>query len=204
MALSTRELQADDCLSLLGLRRCRRCNEIKKRDHFGRQKNSPSGRSHHCHPCIVKRSDVNERKRKARDPEKYLEQKRQARSRYIARAKRADPAAYRSSWRAGQLRQRYQLSEHDFDVMFALQDGRCAICMTPTSNKWCTDHDHASGVVRGVLCNNCNLAIGLFRDDPDVLHQAQIYLRPRVAEVSPGAGSSLSSPAPGESPERNP
>lgn len=38
------------------------------------------------------------------------------------------------------------------------------------------DHDHKSGVVRGVLCNRCNLGLGYFQDDPQCLINAAVYL----------------------------
>lgn len=38
------------------------------------------------------------------------------------------------------------------------------------------DHDHDTGEVRGILCNRCNRAIGMFSDDSDVMRKAADYL----------------------------
>jgi hypothetical protein len=39
------------------------------------------------------------------------------------------------------------------------------------------DHDHETKHVRGLLCANCNTALGKFHDNPDLLYRAADYLR---------------------------
>ena len=64
------------------------------------------------------------------------------------------------------------------------QGGVCAICKGPPNgryDKYVIDHDHRTGNVRGLLCNNCNAAIGFLRDDVELVDAAARYLREHKA-----------------------
>jgi hypothetical protein len=50
----------------------------------------------------------------------------------------------------------------------------CVIC--GDTGALVVDHDHKTGVVRGMLCNHCNRGLGHFRDDPELLEFAAQYL----------------------------
>ena len=55
----------------------------------------------------------------------------------------------------------------------------CNICKNPESHKQrslALDHDHITGKVRGFLCTNCNLGMGLFKDNIEILNNAIEYL----------------------------
>jgi hypothetical protein len=57
--------------------------------------------------------------------------------------------------------------------------GGCAVCKTEQprgKNQWHVDHDHASGLVRGILCITCNIALGMLHDDPNRARAAAVYL----------------------------
>ncbi len=62
---------------------------------------------------------------------------------------------------------------------------KCAICGTQfeTASDIKTDHDHLSGRPRDFLCNNCNLGLGHFKDDPILLEQAGRYLRKHQRKI---------------------
>lgn len=62
------------------------------------------------------------------------------------------------------------------DTIDAL-DNRCMIChQPPLIGRLHVDHDHSSGVVRGLLCNECNAGLARFKDSPELLRAAAMYL----------------------------
>jgi hypothetical protein len=78
---------------------------------------------------------------------------------------------------------KYGITEEIYDRFFEAQNGCCAICRKPSDYKrLAVDHDHLTGTVRGLLCQDCNLGLGLFKDNPESLLTAIIYLRPDLAE----------------------
>lgn len=85
------------------------------------------------------------------------------------------------------LKKSYGLSKKDYEQMLADQDGKCAICgkteSTGRSGKLHVDHCHTTGMVRGLLCCNCNQGIGRFLDDPKLLISAAAYLRNRLSRL---------------------
>lgn len=73
----------------------------------------------------------------------------------------------------------YQITEEQYKDLFEQQSGKCLGCGThqdDLSKKLCVDHCHETGKIRGLLCTPCNLAIGLVKDDVDVLQNLINYL----------------------------
>lgn len=68
-----------------------------------------------------------------------------------------------------QLWTKYRLSVEAFDQMYEAQGGVCALCGWPGYSPLCVDHDHATGLVRGLLCKTCNNVLGDIRDCVDRL-----------------------------------
>ena len=73
---------------------------------------------------------------------------------------------------------RFGVSGEEYDRMFAVQGGVCSICGRPPTERKAlhVDHDHATGLVRKLLCHLCNTALGQFSDDPSVVLSAYVYL----------------------------
>lgn len=77
------------------------------------------------------------------------------------------------------LKKQYGITPEDYDAMYEAQKGCCAICgihQSETKHKLHVDHCHETGTVRGLLCKNCNLALGNFKDSITNLSSAISYL----------------------------
>jgi hypothetical protein len=88
--------------------------------------------------------------------------------------------------RKSHLKRKYGLTLEGFEELLASQGGGCAICGKPDVDN--VDHDHRTGQVRGILCWNCNVAIGQFEDDVDRVMAAAAYLArdDELAELARG------------------
>lgn len=97
----------------------------------------------------------------------------------VLRHRRTTGRITRESRRAARLMAEYGITQEDYDRMHADQGGQCAICGGPGLGRFGTlhvDHCHTTGAVRGLLCDNCNMALGQFKDAPALLRRAADYL----------------------------
>jgi hypothetical protein len=92
---------------------------------------------------------------------------------------------------SGELRlsdlRRKGMNQDVYAAMLTEQKGRCAICYTtkpsPRRDYFDIDHDHTTGQIRGLLCEVCNRAIGLLKDDPKRFRRATEYLEHHAASL---------------------
>jgi hypothetical protein len=84
-------------------------------------------------------------------------------------------AENRKTAREHRLRRTYGISLQDYDRMFARQGGRCAMCWKTSEHSLCVDHSHRTGILRGLLCINCNVGFGNFSESPAFLRRAADY-----------------------------
>lgn len=95
--------------------------------------------------------------------------------------KQANPKMWERSARKSHLQKQYGLSVEDYEALLAQQRGKCAICGSEPGDsrgfRPHVDHCHETGRVRGILCGRCNIGLGSFRDDPNLLCAAISYLQ---------------------------
>ena len=88
------------------------------------------------------------------------------------------------------LKSNYNITLYEYNEIFNNQDGRCLICNIELVHRLdnlksypsesilsgVIDHDHETGKIRGILCNKCNMGIGLLKHDTSILLSAVKYL----------------------------
>lgn len=95
----------------------------------------------------------------------------------------ASAAAHHSA-----IQKAYGISTRQYNAILAAQGGVCAICgRRPSKRRLAVDHDHHTGVVRGLLCASgdygCNKGLGYFNDDVEILRRAVAYLETPPADA---------------------
>jgi hypothetical protein len=143
-------------------RPCKRCGRVntefrKKKD--GRRRS----------PCRKCEAELAKKWRKE-NPEEHKRRKKQWEIKYPEKHRRG---VMRRTWR------RLGLDPNDIEKKLSNHKGGCQICgdLQPEYYQFLSvDHCHSTGKFRGFLCPNCNSALGLFKDKPELLIRAADYL----------------------------
>ncbi|SRR6266567_1388838 len=134
------------------MRYCPRCKSKKPLEDFWKSRTAPSGTVPYCKPCS----------RTYRQEHFTDEQRRR----------------YGVMTRNGRLLRVYGITADQYSLIIEKQAGGCGICGKTKEKKksLAVDHCKSTNVIRGILCENCNRAIGLLNHDINLLHKASIYL----------------------------
>lgn len=101
------------------------------------------------------------------------------RRRQVREANRRYRARHRERWlairRRSELKCRYGITPEERTALLVAQGHKCASCKNPLT-LGNVDHCHTSGMVRGIICHGCNIAIGHANDDPTRLRRMAAYL----------------------------
>ena len=138
---------------------CNACSKTKPLSDFHYSNSGSGKRKSKCKECQAKYFQEYRAKNTLRLQEKW----RDASKRYHSYDNR----------RLRTLR-KYNLTLDEYNDILESQDNKCLICKRKMA--LVIDHDHETGVVRGLLCNACNLAIGYFEDSTERLESAVKYI----------------------------
>lgn len=128
-----------------------------------------------------------QRKRRAEDP---VGERIKARKYYRSPSRYESIKRWRKSPKGLAYKRKYSLQMYgitvdDYDNLLKKQNGVCALCLKKETalqykggpvRSLNVDHDHRTGKVRGLLCRNCNVALGLLYDDLELFRRIIVYL----------------------------
>ena len=115
-----------------------------------------------------------EKKKRAEDP--LWRQKRQAQNnKRTAKWLSENREKMKLIKRRSILKTKYGITLEDYQNLLKEQDNKCAICRRDEI-QFCIDHDHITGKTRGLLCHACNRAIGLLKENEQILINAINYV----------------------------
>lgn len=133
---------------------CNECKKSKPFSDFYKRAKSSDGLQFKCKVCSRVVGDLNYRK---------------------------NHAHYRAYDKNNKLVKKFGITQVQFDEMVRIQDGKCAICFVGTPGgrgTWSVDHNHKTGLVRALLCFNCNVTLGRYENGWNVVISAfEDYLK---------------------------
>ena len=146
-----------------GHKQCSKCSEYLKWDCFRRRKQD--GKLY-LHSSCKKCNKINWNKWIESNKEHYEKIKKQGQNLFHHEHKKYE---------------RRGITKKQYETVFEIQEGKCAICKNPSKDKQTLvmDHNHKTNEFRGLLCRECNRALGLFGDNINILQNAVTYLQER-------------------------
>lgn len=140
------------------MKTCTRCGVEKNTDCFYKRRNASDFRGF-CKDCFKAQCIKYRKKLKSSNPKNYNER------------------MFRYN-----MSRKYGTTPAEYEKLLIKQKNTCAICKSAdtgrkTSERFSLDHCHVHDFIRGLLCNACNTAIGLLKENTNTLREAIKYLK---------------------------
>lgn len=129
---------------------CKTCKISKSEEGYYKSSRHTSKRFKECRDCISIKHKVYRAKEKER---------------------------YKKLFLVNSLKRLYGLSYEDYLSLLERQEFKCAICKKKAGKRRLSvDHNHTTNKVRGLLCDRCNVGLGMFGDSPQLFYNALDYI----------------------------
>ena len=162
---------------------CPACGVIHPINLFGKDKRRKDGVYPRCKPCR-RESDKRYREANKESISKYMREYYAENGDTQILKRKAYYEENRERIRSREYEKKYGLTRNQVAQKLDDQDFKCLICSGTLLGvaEAKVDHCHTTGKVRGLLCNTCNLGLGLFKDSEENLANAIQYLAASRAE----------------------
>ncbi len=158
---------------------CSICKCFKTTNEYYKDKSRKDGLSNKCKVCVYAYT----RGWSKRNPEKVLKSSRDWRARnpekdwaFTSKWRKNNKERHKESHQKWYLKHKYNLTLEEYRTLVAAQNNECAICRLPATKTLAVDHCHSSGLVRGLLCKQCNFILGFSKDSIEILKNCISYL----------------------------
>ena len=173
--------------------RCKECDKERQTENWQKIKSNSTSYQKHLEYKHKDYSDNPEKYKKRRrrsylkhrkeiltqEKEKYMknpDKKREYANNYRKQKKSENPNWKKLKEMAYKTRKSFEEVEQWFNQQWMKQQAQCAICNKVFSDDGCIDHDHKTNELRGLLCKQCNVGLGSFKDSSEVCLKASKYL----------------------------
>ena len=175
-------------LVLVAMKYCPCCKKEKQISLFSKDKNRPDKLCSQCKECAAARSLEHRSRLQQRVAIEYpttsvcceCKIEKPASDFYVSKQHcKGLTGVCKSCDRKRKRRYRYGLLGSDLKKLENLPCGICGVLEEDAQQQrsFHVDHDHQTGLVRGILCQHCNIGLGHFKDNPELLQNAILYLQ---------------------------
>jgi len=167
---------------------CSICGEWKEYSSFTKHATMKDGYLKQCKECKRKQEKEKRKKRNEMSEEERLAARAKDKKKYknIISDERRNQKR-KQTMRSLYLRRKYGITIEQYEDMHQTQEGRCGICSIEEQEAprkiLNVDHCHETGVVRGLLCDRCNLGIGILGDNLNSVQRALDYLQRSTCDL---------------------
>ena len=150
-------------------RTCTKCLISKPLDDFYNLRRGLYGKHSRCKSCHVANTISWQKAHPTRTAELLKVSRRKWRLNH--------PEKEKATARRNHLKLRYGIPEQLRDIMIEIQGNACACCKRTDMKRLVTDHKHGTGIIRGWICDACNLTIGMLENHPQRVYHCVAYLQ---------------------------
>jgi hypothetical protein len=169
------------------VKKCNQCNRRKSFDKFYKRHDSPDGHQYKCKDCIAGYLGARNYEAKYDHIKLTCSTCKIEKSKYDFYPDKRQSTGFRPQCkdcnRNTVLKKKFGITLQQYEDMLQSQNFGCAICQLQWSRsmdiRFHVDHNHSTGTVRGILCSNCNTALGLLKENESIFHRALQYLKER-------------------------
>lgn len=166
------------------MKRCVICDELKPLSEYHKASDRVDGHRGDCKTCRKNGSKLNLKPEKLRCTKCGELKDRNEENYYPSKNKfgfrRQCKECHSKQMAECRLKKRYNINHEIYNEMLEKQNGKCLIC--EKEDKLVVDHDHATGEVRGLLCDVCNRGIGYLQEKNENLWNSILYLNSGLTE----------------------